>query len=152
MELENNVNKECQKDIVNKSFGLVSISPLKSHSIHKRTLVNEARTKFKRGFELQKELVNNVLEIDDPAVLSSQGERNSTESRKLWPFDVLTERIKIPVIEKLQFLKMTPSAWSRAEAAKFFQVSEYFANKSRVWAKEKGVMALLNPKKGHCLS
>ena len=53
--------------------------------------------------------------------------------------------------QKLQILTMAPD-WPRAHVAKYFNVSEHMVCEARKLAREKGILALPEPKRGKCLS
>ena len=53
--------------------------------------------------------------------------------------------------QKVQILKMGPD-WLRADVAEYFNVSEYMVCEARKLGREKGILALPEPKRGKCLS
>ena len=57
----------------------------------------------------------------------------------------------LKISQKLQILTMAPD-WPRAHVAKYFNVSEHMVCEARKLAREKGILALLDPKRGKCLS
>ena len=78
--------------------------------------------------------------------------------RKADDFDILILLIKdklndnsLKTSQKLQILTMTHD-WPRAHVAKYFNVSEHMVCEARTLAREKGILALPEPKRGKCLS
>ena len=57
----------------------------------------------------------------------------------------------LKISQKLQILTRAPD-WPRAHVAKYFNVSELMVCEARKLAREKGILALLDPKRGKCLS
>ena len=53
---------------------------------------------------------------------------------------------------KIQILTIAPASWSRAEVAKFFNVSEYMVREARKLASDKGILEIPDPKRGKTLS
>ena len=57
----------------------------------------------------------------------------------------------LKISQKLQILTVAPD-WARVYVAKYFNVSEHTVCEARKLAREKGILALLDPKRGKCLS
>ena len=97
-----------QRGLLNESFRIIGISPLKNHAVAKTTKIKAACDKLERSFEKQKEMVKDIF-------------------------------------------KLAPD-WPRAHVAKYFNVSKYMFREARKLAREKGILALPEPKRGKCLS
>ena len=55
-------------------------------------------------------------------------------------------------IRKVQILTLVPESWSQKTVATEFQVTEYMVKQARKLKREKGILAIPDPKKGNTLS
>ena len=54
--------------------------------------------------------------------------------------------------QKVQILTLVPESWSQKKVATEFQVTEYMVKQARKLKREKGILAIPDPKKGNTLS
>ena len=159
-EFETSAQIEERRDMLNESFGVIGISPLKTHGVKKITKVKAAREKLERSFEKQKEMVKEIYHLPDTSELetSSSTTVDKEMKSKAANFDRLMFLMKeklddksLKMSKKIQVLTMAPD-WSRASVAQLFYVTEYIVREVRRLVKEKGILALPDSKRGKFLS
>ena len=158
-EFETSLQIVEQRDLLNKSFGIIGISPLKTHAVAKTTKIKAACDKLGQSFEKQKEMVKDIFKLPDTSQLDTKEIVIEKDiQRKADDFDILILLIKdklndnsLKTSQKLQILTMAPD-WPRAHVAKYFNVSEHMVCEARKLAREKGILALPEPKRGKCFS
>ena len=104
-------------------------------------------------------MVKDIFKLPDTSQLDTKEiEIEKDIQRKADDFDILILLIKdklngnsLKTSQKLQILTMAPD-WPRAHVAKYFNVSEYMVSEARKLAREKGILALPEPKRGKCFS
>ena len=159
MEIE--VQRKTLKDILDQSLGLIGISPLKTHGLRKDSKVKAACEKLEKSFETQKDIVANVFEMEKRELYSSSTvtKHDNEILQKSKDFDKLLYLMKeklqdktLNIRWKIQILTIAPASWSRADVAKFFNVSEYMVRKAQKLASNKGILEIPDPKRGKTLS
>ena len=58
--------------MLNESFGVIGISPLKTHAIAKTTKIKAACDKLEWSFEKQKEMVKDIFKFQDTSQLDAK--------------------------------------------------------------------------------
>ena len=158
-EFETSLQIVQQRDLLNKSFGIISISPLKTHAVAKTTKTKAACDRLEQSFEKQKKMIKEIFKLPDTSQLDTKEIVIEKDiQKKADDFDRLMLLIKdklndnsLKISRKLQILTVAPD-WLRAHVAKYFNVSEHMVCEARKLAREKGIQALLDPKRGKCLS
>ena len=64
-EFETSLKIVEQRDMLNESFGIIGISPLKTHAVAKTTNITSACDKLERSFEKQTEMVKGIFKLSD---------------------------------------------------------------------------------------
>ena len=54
-----------QSDMLNEIFGIIGISPLKTHAVAKTKKIKAACDKLKRSFKKQREMVKDIFKLPD---------------------------------------------------------------------------------------
>ena len=153
-EFETSLQIVQQRDLLNKSFGIIRISPLKTHAVAKTTKTKAACDRLE-----QKKMVKEIFKLPDTSQLDTKEIVIEKDiQRKADDFDQLMFLIKdklndnsLKISQKLQILTVALD-WLRAHVAKYFNVSEHMVCEARKLARAKGILALLDPKRGKCLS
>ena len=157
-EYETERKKEEVRDRLNESLSVFDISPLKTHSMQKRTQVNSAKEKLERSFEKQKDAVKDILQIQTPELGSSSRitrrelETKAADLDRL--VDAMVEKLKGPLTtsEKIQLMTLAPESWSRQKVAQHFGVSEYVVREARSLKEKKGIISVPDKRVGRGLS
>ena len=71
-EFETSLKIVEQRDMLNESFGIIGISPLKTHAVAKTTNITSACDKLERSFEKQKEMVKGIFKLSDTFQLDTK--------------------------------------------------------------------------------
>ena len=61
-----------QSDMLNEIFGIIGISPLKTHAVAKTKKIKVACYKLKRSFKKQKEMVKDIFKLPDTSQLGTK--------------------------------------------------------------------------------
>ena len=158
-EFETSLQIVEQRDLLNESFAIIGIWTLKTHAVAKTTKIKAACDKLEQSFEKQKKMVKDIFKLPDTSQLDTKEIVIEKDiQRKADDFEWLMLLIKdklndnsLKTSQKLQILTMAPD-WPRAHVAKYFNVSEHMVCEARKLAREKGILALPEPKRGKCLS
>ena len=157
-EFETSLEIVQQGDLLKKSFGIIGISPLKTHAVAKTTKIKAACDGLEQSFEKQQKMVKEIFKLPDTSQLDTKEiviekdiQRKADDNyRVLLIKDKLNDN-SLKISQKLQILTVAPD-WARAHVAKYFNMSEQMVCEARKLAREKGILALLDPKHGKCLS
>ena len=111
-----------QRALLNESFGIIGISPLKTHALPHSSKVKDAHERINRSQEKQKQLVKELFQLPEDSnqeVIDKKLAEKETEA-KAKNFDRLMFLLKekttdkgVPTREKIQALTMAPLDWSR---------------------------------------
>ena len=149
------------REILETSFELAGVSPIKLHSLPKHRKVSVAKEKLERLMQNNTAKAAKVIGVDVLQMLPQPDPEISLtkeESDKAKNYDELLYNLKEKIIcpgyrEKIQILTLAPDSWPRAKVAEFFGVSEYLVRTARSVKKEKGILAIPESKKGkNCLT
>lgn len=154
-ELESSISKQKTLEDINLSFQSIGESPLKVHALPSHCKTSYAKRKIESASSTLKSKVVKVLETDYP----SDDETQITEEteNKATDMDRLIELIKLKLNitntkrEKIQILTLAPTSWSRKKICQEFNVSEYTARKAKELVRDKGILALPEPRQGNVL-
>ena len=71
-EFETSLQIVQQRDLLNKSFGIIGISPLKTHAVAKTTKIKAACDRLEQSFEKQKKMVKEIFKLPDTSQLDTK--------------------------------------------------------------------------------
>ena len=137
---------------------ILGISPLKSHSLKKSTLISSTASKLRKSFDRQKKIATDILEIDEIEQINQQPSTSQEDDPRLRDYETLMCLLKekldddsIKSNRKIQLLTIAPFSWSRKKISEYFNVSEYMVKEARKITKNEGILELPQPKKGKLL-
>ena len=154
-EVEAPTHSTIDSAFMNTSFELCSVSPLKRHGKSKQTQAAEARRKILKTANVLLSKANQ--ESTSFKICDKQDELLAKEDKeKVEHSDHLCLAIneKIQSVNrstKIQLLTLILDSWSVEKAAQCFGVTKYQVKKARKM-KEKGILLILEKKKGRALS
>ena len=144
--------------MLNESFGIIGMSPLKTHAVAKITKIKAACDKLEQSFGKQKiiEMVKDIFKLPDTSrlntkVLGKDIQRKADDFNRLML--LMKEKLNdnsLKTSQKVQIFTMAPD-WLRACVAEYFNVSEYMVHGAHKLAREKGILALPEHKHDTCL-
>ena len=158
-EIERDLARDAARDVANTSFEQLAVSPPKTHSLSKQRKVSEAKSKLGRACSSIEERVAAAIDVESDQLKRKDPRANIPISiqAKATDLDTLTylmkEKLKTSDYKtKIQVLTLTPEAWSRRQAAEFFEESEYSIRVARKLKEERGILSVPNPRHGKALS
>ena len=132
-------------------------SPINLHSLPSHSKEPYAKRKMEALQASFSEKMSKVMKVDlAPPVETEKLPKDVQE--KIDDMDELIRLMKEKLQtcntrrEKIQVLTLAPNSWSRKKVAEEFNASDYAVRQARILLKEKGLMALPEPRKGKKLS
>lgn len=154
--IESVLSKEETLQEINSSLVDIGESPLKFHAVPSHSKSSYAKRKLHSACSVIKTKVCKILETDFSPEKQTENipkhiQEKANDMDRL--VELVKEKLETPVThrEQIQLLTLAPMSWSRKKVAEEFKVSEYTVRKSRELLKEKGIIALPDPRKGKLL-
>jgi len=142
--------------LINTSFELCSVSPLKGHGKSKQTQAAEARHKILKsanvllGYVEQEKASVQICEMQDDGLEKDNKEKVELSYQLC---EAISEKIQsADRITKLQLLSLILDTWSVERAAQHFGVTKYQVKKARKMKMEQGILPRPEKSKGRALS
>ena len=115
---------------------------------------------YKRKLEkVTKEVKKKISKALDYEIEMSEDEKEDKRNliKKAKDFNKLVGLLKEKLMsvgrsQKVQILTLVPESWSQEKVATEFQVTQYMVKQARKLRREKGILAIPDPKKGNTLS
>lgn len=156
LDIESHLSKEEALEEINSSLVDIGESPFKFHAVPSHMKSSYAKRKLNSACSTIKSKVCKVLEQEFSPEKNMENvpkhiQQKADDLDRL--VELVKEKLETPITrsQKIQLLTLAPVSWSRKKVSEEFKVSEYTVRKARELLKEKGVIALPEPRKGKVL-
>ena len=145
-------NKEHELEIpreeLNKSFQYSGVSPIKLHGATKSRQITTTKEKLQQVKYFHETQAARVIGVEVGKIREKgfEDEIRKEEREKTAELDKLHFLLKEKIAastkrEKIRLLTLVPDSWSRKQAAKFFNVTEYLLRTAGRLKRERGILA-----------
>lgn len=154
-ELDSLESRNVSLSQTNTALDDLGLTPIKLHTLSSRSKGSYYKRKVDNVTKAVKRKISKALDYDVPS--SDDEEEDTSMVKKAQDFDVMICLLKEKILsvgrsQKIQILTLAPESWSKEKVMKEFNVSEYIVRQARKLKREKGILAIPDPKKGKTLS
>lgn len=154
-ELDSLESRNVSLSQTNTALDDLGLTPIKLHTLSSRSKGSYYKRKVDNVTKAVKRKILKALDYDVPS--SDDEEEDTSMVKKAQDFDVMISLLKEKILsvgrsQKIQILTLAPESWSKEKVMKEFNVSEYMVRQARKLKREKGILAIPDPKKGKTLS